>query len=93
VGLIGRLMGEGALSADIEFLCVASHERRDVGAVTIVERRWAYCGEGAAGEHDWRQIKPTPMGALAGMGPSARQELLTELGGGPQGRRGSGPTA
>jgi len=65
------------MSADIEFLCAASHERRDVGAVTIVEGRWAYCAEGAEGDHEWRHIAPTPMGELAGMGHHARQELLT----------------
>jgi hypothetical protein len=78
------------MSADIEFLCVATHERRDVGAVTIVEGRWAYCGEGAEGDHDWQPIKPTPIGEPAGMGPNARQALLKALGGSAQGRRRSG---
>ena len=65
------------MSAVVEILCVASHEHRASGAVTIVDGHWAYCGHGAAADHEWRRIEATPMAQLIAMGPHARQELVT----------------
>jgi hypothetical protein len=65
------------VSALIEFLCAASHERRGVAAVTVVQGHWAYCGQGGTEDHDWRRIEATPIADLAAMGPQARHGLAT----------------
>ena len=64
------------MSAVIEFLCAASHERRESGVVTVVDRHWAYCGQGGSEDHEWRPIPATPMSDLIAMGPHARQDLV-----------------
>lgn len=69
--------GEGAVSAVIDFLCAASHERRESGVVTVVDGHWAYCGQGGVEDHDWRPIPATSMSDLMAMGPHARQDLVT----------------
>jgi hypothetical protein len=68
------------LSAVVDYLCAASHERRESGAVTVVDGHWAYCGQGGAEGHVWRRIDATPMADLLAMGPHARQELVTRAG-------------
>ena len=64
------------MSAEIEFLCATSHERRDAGTVTIVDGRWAYCGEGGDEDHDWRRIMPIAMGELLTLSSHGRRVLL-----------------
>ena len=73
------------MSAVVEFLCVASHERRESGGVTIVDGHWAFCSQGAAADHEWRRIDATPMAQLLAMGPHAREELVTRTGQGAPG--------
>src|ERR1051325_4117692 len=67
-------LGRRTMGASIEYVCSEAHERRDAGAVTIVDGRWAYCACGAAEEHTWVRITPTELGQLRAPGHGARHE-------------------
>lgn len=66
------------LTAAIEYLCAAAHERRDEGIITIVEGTWAYCGCGAAVGHKWQRIPPTEIAELRVLGPTAMRQLADQ---------------
>ena len=68
------------MSAVVEFLCAASHERREAGGITVVDGHWANCGHGAEADHEWRRIEPTPFADLRAMGPQARHDLVRGAG-------------
>lgn len=68
------------MSAVVEFLCAASHDRRESGVVTVVDGHWAYCGQGAGEAHDWRRIEAIAMADLLAMGPHARHDLANRAG-------------
>jgi hypothetical protein len=67
------------VAALIEYLCGASHERREAGVVTLVDGLWAYCGQGGVEDHEWRRIPATAMGDLVAMGAQARHDLMTRV--------------
>jgi hypothetical protein len=64
------------LSALVDYLCAASHERRESGVVTVVDGHWAYCGQGGDEAHEWRRVDATPMAELLAMGQHAREDLV-----------------
>ena len=51
-------------AAVIEWICKSDHvldSGREVATVTVYERRWAFCGRGGSDEHDWQEIKASPV--------------------------------
>jgi hypothetical protein len=48
----------------IEFVCIATHERRSDPSVTLEQRAWAYCAAGATDGHQWTRIDPTAVETL-----------------------------
>jgi hypothetical protein len=54
--------------AKIEYLCDRTHdvEQRNAGGptITLIECKWAYCGAGGRGGHDWWGIFPTTVEQL-----------------------------
>ncbi len=68
------------MSAVVDYLCAASHERRESGVVTVVDGHWAYCSQGGAEGHEWHRIEATAMTELLAMGPHARQDLVIRAG-------------
>ena len=67
------------MGAAIEYLCSVAHERRDEGVITIVDGTWAYCGCGAAGDHQWRRIPPTGVAALRVLSAEALRDLAEHV--------------
>ena len=53
-----------AMTALIEFVCVARHEERGGPAITLQERSWAYCATGEGSDHEWTRIDPTALEIL-----------------------------
>jgi hypothetical protein len=55
-----------AMTTLIELVCRTHLQPDALGPlITIVDGRWAYCEERAAGEHEWVHIEPTRRARLA----------------------------
>jgi hypothetical protein len=52
------------MAALIEFVCIATHERRSDPAITLEQQSWAYCAAGAGDGHTWTRIDPTAVEKL-----------------------------
>jgi len=72
-------VSQNELPAAVEYLCSRAHERRDEGTITIVEGTWAYCGCGAAEDHQWQRIPPTGVGTLRALSAEALRDLAEHV--------------
>ena len=62
------------MAALIALRCVAHVLGSSEPLITTVEGVWAYCAGGAAKDHDWQSIEPTPLELVqAGMGGPSPQ--------------------
>lgn len=52
------------MTALIEFVCIAKHERLGDPTVTFEQRLWAYCATGAGQAHEWSRIEATTLEVL-----------------------------
>jgi len=52
------------MAALIEFVCIATHERRSDPSITLEQKAWAYCSWGAGTGHEWTRIDPTAIETL-----------------------------
>ena len=64
------------MAALIEFVCIASHERRGDPSITLEQRAWAYCSYGAADAHQWTRIDPTAIETLRSPAGNSRTRLV-----------------
>ena len=64
------------MAALIEFVCIATHERRNDPSITLEQRSWAYCSWGAAADHQWTRIDPTSIEALRSPAGNGRTRLV-----------------
>ena len=66
------------MAALIEFVCIAEHGRRGEASVTLEQRAWAYCIAGAADDHVWARIDPTPVETLRSRVSNGRAHLVAD---------------
>jgi hypothetical protein len=68
------------MSATIHSVCVRPQHRASVAGdrtLTVHDGEWAYCPDGADGEHDWKAIVPVSLDDLL---RSVRAEHSSSLG-------------
>jgi hypothetical protein len=56
------------MNASIRSVCVRPQHRAfgsDPRTITVHDGAWAYCPDGAEGEHEWRTIEPIDLDELA----------------------------
>ena len=66
------------MAAMIEFICIATHERKSDPSVTLEQRAWAYCSAGASDGHEWTRIDPTAVEILRSKVTYGRTHLLAD---------------
>jgi len=64
------------MAALIEFVCIATHERRSDPSITLEQKSWAYCSWGALADHRWTRIDPTSIEALRSPAGIGRTRLV-----------------
>lgn len=64
------------MAALIEFVCIATHARRNDPSITLEQSSWAYCPWGALADHHWTRIDPTSIEALRSLAGSTRTRLV-----------------
>ena len=64
------------MAALIEFVCIATHERRSDPSITLEQKAWAYCSWGAGTDHKWTRIDPTAIEALRSPAGNSRAHLV-----------------
>jgi hypothetical protein len=64
------------MAALIEFVCIATHERRSDPSITLEQKSWAYCSWGALADHQWTRIDPTSIEALRSSAGIGRTRLV-----------------
>jgi hypothetical protein len=72
------------MAALIEYVCIATHERRGDPSITLEQRAWAYCAAGGSEGHEWTRIDPTAVETLRsrpgnGHGHVVAEELASKL--------------
>jgi hypothetical protein len=68
------------VAALIEFVCIATHERRSDPTITLEQRTWAYCAAGGSDAHQWTRIDPTAVERLRSPAGNGKPHLVPDEG-------------